>query len=78
MASSSSDGKYIIAGPYGSNLFISSDSGMTWIARGASTRWTACAITRNGSTMVAAADNEYIYTSYSGYYPDIGALFQNL
>ena len=77
-ASCSSDGKYIIAVPYGSNLYVSSDYGSTWTSRGISSSWSACAITRNGSTMVAGVDVGYIYTSYSGYYPDVGSLFQNL
>ena len=65
---SSASGTVQIAGVYGGDLFISTDSGATWTDQGSagSRSWVGVGISSDGTKMVAAVNGGQIYTSSNG------------
>ncbi len=60
---SSSDGKKLVAGATGGQLYTSTDAGATWTARDASRAWSGVASSRDGTHLVAVGYNEQVHTS---------------
>jgi hypothetical protein len=58
-ATSSSNGSVLALAYSGSNLSISTDSGVTWNQRGESTYWSCLASSADGKTLVAGAASSY-------------------
>lgn len=61
--SCSSDGSKVIASIYQDYLYVSTDSGSTWTARGSSDSWNAVWCSPDGSTLMAGTTGTYIYRS---------------
>jgi hypothetical protein len=62
----SSDGSVIVAGVTNGNIYLSTDSGITWTAQTDQRSWQEVAVSSDGSKIAAIATNSYIYT-----YPEI-------
>jgi photosystem II stability/assembly factor-like uncharacterized protein len=62
-AASSADGAKLVACAYYSQVYTSSDSGVTWTARESERLWSSVASSRDGTKLVACVANGQIYTS---------------
>src|SRR5208337_4514647 len=61
---SSADGSELVAAANGGLIYISTDSGATWMPTGApSTNWSAIAMSADGSQLLAAVKGGLLYTS---------------
>jgi photosystem II stability/assembly factor-like uncharacterized protein len=61
----SADGSRLVAGTYGSGIYLSTDAGSTWSPGGAPTTNSTCSsvVSSADGTRLAALDNGYVYTS---------------
>ena len=62
-AALSSDGTTMLAAVDGGQLYVSTDSGVTWTARESNRNWNAVAISADGNTMAAVVWSGLIYIS---------------
>ncbi|MBI2733623.1 MAG: hypothetical protein HYX44_10085 [Aquabacterium sp.] len=60
---SSADGVKLVATVLNGQIYTSTDSGITWVARDSVRGWTAVASSADGVKLVAAADSGQLYTS---------------
>ena len=60
---SSADGSKLVAGVYGGQIYISTDSGVNWTAHDSSRYWRAVASSADGSKLVAVVFDGQIFTS---------------
>ena len=59
----SADGTKLAAGVSGGNIYVSSDSGATWTARGPSnTYWNSITMSADGTTLAAVSDKIFVST----------------
>lgn len=63
---SSEDGRRLTLVGRNTPIFISTDRGLSWTARGPSKYWSSAASSADGTILLAAADGEHLYVSTDG------------
>lgn len=61
--SMSDDGQVMVAASYGSQLRVSVDGGATWVLTGVSGTWRSCAVTPDGTALLAGIYGGAMYTA---------------